>query len=407
MALPSVNINQLSGGLGRTSPNEDGVVGFVAHGVATVDYVLGTVNKIYSIKGAEAVGIDAAYDLTNEVLVHYHLNEIFRLNPNAEVWFMLVPQATTLANILSTSQDFAQKLLRDADGRIKVLGVAINTTSPTAFSVVAAAIPGAQNLANAEFQEHRPVDIFIEGKNLPAIGSAPDLTALDAPDVSIVVGQDGAKAEEDATFAGMANIGTALGTYSRNRVHESIAWVAKGNLASAAFEVFLNPRLSNDNPMSDYTAAELDALSDKGYIFARTFAGYSGTYWNNDPTCTETLDDYSRVYLNRTIKKAIRTTYLAVVPYVNSPLRVDGAGRLDKTTKAMIEAEVRSQVAGAMSGEISVDPLVIADPIYDETGAPFPSILSDSTLRVMVGVVPFGKAEQIIAYIGFINPAIN
>lgn len=407
MPLPTVTINTLQGGLSRRNPSADGVVGLLAHGVATGDIALNERVVLYTLKAAENLGVTAQYDIDEEVLVHYHLKEIFRINPSAEVHLMLIDQATTLADIFDPAEEYAKKLLREADGRIRALGVAINTASPTAFSAIEAIIGNAQALADSEFQEHRPVDILIEGKNLPSdLSTAPDLTALAAPDVSVVVGMDGTQADLDAAFAGHAAIGTALGSYAKNAIHESIAWAAKNNLTKEALEAFVDIRLSNNDNVQQVSATDLDTLNDKGYIFVRTFAGYPGSYWNNDPTCTQNASDYSRIYLNRTIKKAIRITYQTCVPRVNSPLRIDAAtGRLDKVTKAAIEADVRSAVAGAMAGQISGEPLVIADPEVDEDGNLFPGILTDSTLRVMVGIIPFGKAEQVVAYIGFINPA--
>lgn len=403
--LPNITINQVTGGLGRKAANKDGILGlFVVGGVATADYALGDVTTFYSLNMAQNIGIDAAYDIANGVLVHYHLSEIYRINPSAKVWFMMIDAAVTLNVALDPAENYCRKLLKLAAGDIKCLGVSANGLSITSIVM-------AQSLVDSEFSEYRLVNVFLEGQNLPGatIATLPDLTTLNARDVSVVIGQDGKKSE-DSGILNFANIGTILGSYSLNEVHECIGWPKENlqnSLTNEALQVFTDIRFSDNTPITDYSKSELDAIHGKGYTFVRAFAGLSGSFWVDDKTCIEESDDFSQVYLNRIIKKAIDIVYKYLVRYINSPLSVDSSGRLSDINKSVIKSDIESRINAEMSNNISGIGFIIVDPAFDENNTPYPSILTDNVLRVAIGIAPYGKATQIIANVGFFNPAFG
>jgi hypothetical protein len=91
--MNDITINKLSGGLGRRLPNQDMYSGLLANGVAvTGGAQLGTIYHLKGVSEAVTLGLNAAYDTTNTVLVYEHINEFFRINPNGDLYLMLVGQ---------------------------------------------------------------------------------------------------------------------------------------------------------------------------------------------------------------------------------------------------------------------------------------------------------------------------
>lgn len=415
MAYPKVTITRLTGQLGRLGQDAgEGVAALVMGGVAVVGKAQqNTVYKLYSVKGAENIGLDAAYDIANDVLVYYHISEFFRMNPTGELHIMLVAQGTTLAAMVDKDNNYLKKVLRDGAGRIRKAGVVLNPASgytPTLSGGldedVLDAIPIAQELADDEYTAGRPINnIVIEGREFNGtVGDATDLKAINGGpyrDVSIVIAQDFATASLDALFAKTAAVGTYLGAATNKTASQSFAQpIDQFNLTDVAAGRFLSSYLSNGNPISNLADADIEALSEKGYIFGRTFPNYDGVYFNQSHVCAPATDDYNASELRDVMNRAVRIVRPVMIPYVNSTDFVVENGRIVKRQTKMIEAEIR-QALTAMQNDYSSVPVVVVDPEFDDSGVAYPSFLSDSTLRVIIGIVPKGKAEVIVVSIGF------
>src|SRR3990172_7937964 len=88
------------GALGAKGASDDNIHGLVMAGLTTVSYpVLGVSKKLIQASDADAHGFNAAYDAANKILVRYHIDEFFRLNPSGVLWVMVVAQTTTLAQM--------------------------------------------------------------------------------------------------------------------------------------------------------------------------------------------------------------------------------------------------------------------------------------------------------------------
>ena len=128
-------------------------------------------------------------------------------------------------------------------------------------------------------------------------------------------------------------VGLALGALTKASVGESIAWVQNYDLVNyvPAIEMgFGNAELDSSDLLTNSTAYsslnkfQLDDLDDKGYMFMRTLAGMEGhVYFTKDRSCSN--GDYCTIARNRTINKSRRTIRQALLPYVNSPVKVDPA----------------------------------------------------------------------------------
>jgi hypothetical protein len=192
-----------------------------------------------------------------------------------------------------------------------------------------------------------------------------------------------------------------LGAATNKEASECFAQpIDKFNLTDEAEGRFLSAYLSNGNPVSNLADADIVALSDKGYIFGRTFPNYDGVYFNQSHVCIAEDDDYAYSENRDVINRAVRLTRPVMIPYVNSTNFVVENGRIVKRQTKLIEAEIRAALQ-AMQDDISELKVVLVDPERDEEGQPYPSFLSDNTLRVIIGIVPKGKAVTITINIGY------
>jgi len=417
MGLPLVVITRTAGGIGRLGQDAgEGVAALVMGGIAIVDGAqLNTVYKLFSPAGAEAIGLTAANDLASKVLIRYHIDEFFRMNPTGELHVMLVAQTVTMAQMCDKANNYLKKVLRDGQGRIRKAGVVRNPTAVYSATLddgldadVLAAIPKAQELADDEYANDRPINnILIEGREYNgAVGDAANIRTLSGGpyrDVTVCIAQDPAVAALDVEYTPTAAVGAYLGAATNKAASECFAQpIPKFNLTSVADGRFLSAYLSNNNPLSNLAEADIDALHDKGYVFARTFNNFDGVYFNQSHVCAPETDDYNASEMRDVINRAVRLARPVLIPLLNStnfPVEA-GTGRIERRVAAGIEADIRTALE-AMSSDVSVIQTVLVDPTKDDFGQDYPSFLVDRVLRVVIGLIPKGKAEQILVTIGY------
>lgn len=324
MGRQGVTINRLEGGLGRRNPNTDGHMLLVIQGaVATSKVALKEVKKLLSAESAEALGIHPGYDDVNSVLAHYHISEFFRISPDGTLYIVLDDGTLTDAE-LST--------ILKAEASIRGVGIVRNSnTMPVDFGAVVAQY---QDVVNTLETESRRIDaVFLEGVEADVskdIASYPDLRALNARAISVVIGQDKAIRDLKPAYAGHAAIGAALGAFSVRGVHENLGSINIENkpnaykgqrdypLTSPLHDRFVAATLQNGRAYSDLTNAEIRELDEKGYIAIGNYNGYAGFFFTDSHTTTESASDYSRIENNRVWNKAARVLRNALLPLVKS-----------------------------------------------------------------------------------------
>ena len=401
-----VIINKVSGGLGIASPSIDGVCGLVASGVAVVGGVqLDTVYRITSLNDLVALQITEAYDAANDLLVYENIKEIFRINPNADLYIRIVEQSTTYANMMNS----VEPIMAESEGKVGVIAFNYCPATPVAVGTVTALLAGiaaAQTTATTQFALHRPVVMLLEGvgvgvSNIEDAGFS--LRTLNANNVAVMCGQNyGVSSivrldedeEEYSPYESYAAVGTALGAITRARVNENIGWVQRFNVFGGNLSF---PALGGEL-LTSLTQTVLTTAHEKGLNFFIRHTGYAGIYFNDAWTCTVLTDDFNSVESNRTINKASRLIRAAFLPNLNGPINVDPVtGKLPQDVVNTLQTKGRKVITDAMlnNGELSGFTFAID---------PNQNILSTSELNCQLSLVPTGTARQIVITIGFTNP---
>lgn len=387
MPLSKVSVNVGQGGLGRRALSPDGISGIIFYndtlptGFDTDDRI----KKVFSVDQAIDLGIvegSADHDVE-----FYHIDEFFRLNPNGQLWIGYF-------DVPSSTYDFTEinSMQTEANGEIRLLGI------------YAPAI----EFASAQVTT---IDTLLQGLNDDGIttlgyyaadfssvatgwGSADDLRALTADNVTVVAAQDGGGAGA-ALFTdkgtSITALGAVMGAISRAQVNESIAFVANFN-ASNGIELEV-PALANGDLVKDLTDTQLGAIKDLGYqIIIKRTPKIAGSYFERTPQANASTSDFAFNEVRRPVLKAVRLVDSALTPQLNATVQVNDDGTL---TDDYIEylKDIADQPLGDMEnqGEISARQVLI-DPEQD--------VNATSTVVVTIRIIPTGTAEFITVNIG-------
>lgn len=372
MSFEGVQINKTDGNLGRLPANTDRVVALVAGGVAVTDKAqLNTPYRLLSVADAEAIGINAAYDANNNLMVYDHIKECFRLNPNAEIILNLVARPTTSLAALFDDAGVIEAFLRKEEASaVKYVFVAWNPhadftpafTSNGACTQVLAAITPAQTMVTKFFNEFRYLDgVMLDGLAIDTISSLQNLrTSYTAPNVSVLIAAD---AYAVANLEPHAAIGAAMGMLTIRQINENLgsveilnrppAFAGKENYPLDNGTRWTSAHILNKGKVSALPMATQKDLTTKGYIFAASFAGYEGIYFSGDDTCTPIAGDYAFINNNCVWNKAARLTREALIPKVRSILKKDPTtGFLRPTTAAALESLGQKKLDTMVAGNL-------------------------------------------------------
>lgn len=191
-------------------------------------------------------------------------------------------------------------------------------------------------------------------------------------------------------------IGLALGALTQANVGESIAWVQNFDLVNyvPAIEMGFgdsnveNSVIKNATSYSSLTRYQLDTLDEKGYIFMRTYEGREGhVYFTKDRSCSD--GDYCTIARNRAINKSRRLVREALLPYVNSPVKVDPSTGNLSSAQATVYSNLISDV---LSGMATAEEISSVGTISVPTAQ---NILKTKTLTFSYTLIPLGCAETI------------
>lgn len=339
--------------------------------------------------------------------VGYHVKEFFRMNPEGTLYLGIKIVGDFIA-----SDDIAA-LQNWAGGEIRQCGV----FTPKAVTLFA----DYQTQCTALESAHEPLSLICTtpGKNIavsdPTDQDNPDnlvfvrtaessvalakLASTTASDIFVAAGRcnvsmlvgcdlDPELLGKLGHYAYYGCIGTCLGAVSKAAVHECIAWVGNFPLGLGV------PGLICDEPISEVSTANQEKINDNRYIFVRTHVGNADNFFNDSHTLDVATSDYAFIENVRTIDKACRGIRANLLPYLNSPLKVDAkTGKLDAPMVAFLETTAGKALedmekAGELSG-------------YRAEIDPDQNVLATSQVEILIKNVSMGVMRKVHVKIGF------
>lgn len=348
-------------------PTADGVMMIFAQAVAVAGtFALDTAYLLTSMDDLDLLGIDEAYDVTNETAIFQQVNDFYTQGKiGCLLWLVGVDMATEYATYVA-SATFSNliRFTRQADplNRAKMIGL---TYAPpqalqqaTDFPAdVYATLTAFQTVQQALFQEGTPVCAILDGYNMSSTVAPAALTSQQINSAfSIALCVTGTKPN------GVSAVGLALGRFARISIGHGCGEVDDGPMdtdtayltnsitvlptglmvVGHVYTVFGGPITYNavvypvgavftalaghtsftttaggylgDNvhAIKSLTPASIDQLGQKQLFFLRTWVDHAGFYWNDGATCTSETKAFSSLEYNRVVNNlaAAAITYL-------------------------------------------------------------------------------------------------
>lgn len=384
----SLTIVRQNGNVPKSQNGQDHVSGFVAYLLeADIPAAFKTepVQAVSTIDKAEELGITADATAWSVKMLHYQLEEVFRINPSITLYVGLFskPESMTFQE-LKTVQNYV-------GGAIRQMAIWNGDTAPTADNIVKL-----EAVADSLDTENAPLStlyapLVSNYKNLPSN------LATNNPRVSVVIAQAGSgtgaelyKSKDNKTKATVSAIGVALGTLSKAAVHQCIAWVK--NFPSG----ISMPALGDGTLVRTIDKGELEKLDTNRYLFLNNVVGVAGSYWNDSHTMDSPTSDYAAIESVRTMDKAVRGIRTYLTPELGGNVYIDpDTGKLQSYTVSHLETTANipleeMEKAGELSG-------------YEAEIDAEQDVLSTSTIEVTVKNVPVGVVRKFKVKIGFVK----
>ena len=426
MALGGVFMSDTDGNIGTSSTTStEKVTGLLfdiskqakffeeGAGLAVKDKLQGNVIEINSMDDLKELGITAYSGDTEKDLLfgipYYHINHFFGIQGSTGRLFIMFADCGIDWNAIEQMQ-------RAAHGMINQLGIWTEQslwkqTDPEAETYSIDLVTDLQSKAASLADENAPLSILLcansaviatdeESVKKVELGKIPTCV-INARFVSVLLGQ-GLDADVSAmqlanqNLTPIGNIGAALGCIASASVQESFAWVNKFNLIGyfpdiemGFGDVTLNSesKLTSTLKYSSLNKIQLDDLDDKGYIFLCKYSGLeSGVFFSKDQTCSN--GDYRTVARNRTIHKSRRAVRNALLPYVNSPLKVDPSTGYLSSAKITMFQNIVSDILTTMQNNEEISGFSVT---IDKNQ----NVLKNDTLIIKYSLVPVGVASRI------------
>lgn len=384
----SLTIVRQNGNVPKSQNGQDHVSGFVAYLLEAdipAAFKAEPVQAVSTIDKAEELGITADATAWSVKMLHYQLEEVFRINPSITLYVGLFskPESMTFQE-LKTVQNYAE-------GAIRQMAIWNGDTAPTADNIVKL-----ESVADSLDTENAPLStlyapLVSNYKNLPSN------LATKNPRVSVVIAQAGSgtgaelyKSKDNKTKATVSAIGVALGTLSKAAVHQCIAWVK--NFPSG----ISMPALGDGTLVRTIDKGELEKLDANRYLFLNNVVGVAGSYWNDSHTMDSPTSDYAAIESVRTMDKAVRGVRTYLTPELGGNVYIDpDTGKLQSYTVSHLETTANIPLEEMeKTGELSGYKAEI-DAEQD--------VLSTSTIEVAIKNVPVGVVRKFKVKIGFVK----
>jgi len=385
MSLPTITFNIASNGLGQTQADIQKTPGMVLTGTTVAgagNVTTGEKYTIYSLPEAEAKGITST---GVNAYAYKQIADFYSVAlAGAELNFMLAPVAASLENMVDVTQAYAKKLLADAGGKIRILGIGkksgtTETITDGLDADVHLSVIKAQALAEDFATRYQPLRIIIGGNKFSGnAGDLKDYSATSLNRTSILISNNDNSKD--------AAIGLLLGRLASIPTQRKIWRVLDGPISQAGY--FTN------STNVDALSTAWGAIHNKNYIFMRSFTGRNGYYFSSDVTLTKATDDYKTLSRGLVMDEAVLIAYNKLVEKLGEEVPVTVDGKIHPAIVKSWQTDTDKEVRDLMvrTGKLS-DLKVYIDQNQN--------VVTSGNFNVSIQLLPVGYAEYITVNIGF------
>nr|DAR87494.1 MAG TPA: tail sheath protein [Caudoviricetes sp.] len=386
--LPKIKIQFINGQLGTVGESPDGLFALVCGAAAVTKMLeLGKAYTLHSFDELAALGVTAE----NNPRLYKHVQDFYtEAEEGTKLVIYPVDKAKTFTELCDKDTGVIKELIMAANGALRGIFVAgdgreATVTTNGLDNDLFTALPKAQQLAEwATVSLYAPLFIILEGRGYKG-GVVKDLHKETYNRVGVLIG-DTVKASEGAA------VGLMAGRLATLPVQRNIARVKNGALKPIAMFLGEKPVEENASAVSD--------LYDAGYITPRKYVGKAGYFFTDDRLACEQTDDYAHITARRTIDKAYRIAYTALLELMMDELAVNDDGTLRHGIIMAWQQMMENAVNRAMTaaGELSADENGAGCKAYID---PKQNVLSTSKIELVLKVRPFGYARYVDVKLGF------
>lgn len=371
----ALNFIVTDGNLSRVAPSDDGIIGFFAlltDEQAALDSLVGDVVEFFSLKEAK-MWLATFETLDNYLNLINTFEQIYSQNPSAHVYFRFILLDDELTDFFPSMNNRIEDIINYSNNTVRIL--LYSTNKHLKEDIVNDVQSRLQNRFNTSYCGVSAI--------ISAAVNAPiaDPITLNAPRVSVVYAKEG-----EYVLGGMI-----VGIISKAKVHENCGWVGKFRLnVSESVEYSLSETSQN---IAYMTQTQIQSYTSKGYIIPVRLPDYSGWYINDSFTATNPESDFFSIENNRVMDKAVRSVRKGLLPFLNSPVYVDGTGKMRRENVAALEsAAAKGLEQMQKDGELSNFDILID---------PEQNVLASSQIDVVISIRPVGVARNIVVTIGY------
>ena len=378
----------MNGQLGTVGESPDGLFALVCGAAAvTKKLELGKAYTLHSFDELAALGVTAE----NNPRLYKHVQDFYtEAEEGTKLVIFPVDKAKTFTELCDKDTGVIKELIMAANGALRGIFLAgdgreATVTTNGLDNDLFTALPKAQQLAEwATVSLYAPLFIILEGRGYKG-GVVKDLHKEAYNRVGVLIG-DTVKASEGAA------VGLMAGRLATLPVQRNIARVKNGALKPIAMFLGEKPVEENASAVSD--------LYDAGYITPRKYVGKAGYFFTDDRLACEQTDDYAHITARRTIDKAYRIAYTALLDLMMDELAVNDDGTLRHGIIMAWQQMMENAVNRAMTaaGELSADENGAGCKAYID---PKQNVLSTSKIELVLKVRPFGYARYVDVKLGF------
>jgi hypothetical protein len=207
-----------------------------------------------------------------------------------------------------------------------------------------------------------------------------------------------------AVCAGDVGLTSAVTLRSDRR---NVAWAYTAALSATKLSTHPGETTNRNGagPLAGVTSLYRDeeatpALDPARFVTARTIVGKAGYFITRGRMMAAAGSDFEQVMNRRVMDRVCTVARSALTDFINHDVRIDKqSGFILELDAQEIDAVGTGKLTAAIIDEGEASSISLTTSRTD-------NILSTSTIHVDVACVPKGYAEQIVATIGFVNPAL-